>query len=44
MDINVVFVFIFAFKVAKHRVWAPKYYKIQGVYTKFEELLRSIKA
>jgi len=43
MDINVVFVYLFAFNVAKHRVWAPKYYKIQGIFTRFEELLRSMK-
>jgi hypothetical protein len=43
LDINVVFVYIFAMNVERHSKWAPKYYKIQGVFTLFEDLMRSIK-
>lgn len=42
MDLNVVFIYIFSFKVAKHAAWAPKYYKVQGVFTYIDELINSI--
>jgi hypothetical protein len=35
--------YIFTSNAAEHANWARKYFKIQGIFAKFEELLRFIK-
>ncbi len=42
MDLNVIFIYIFAWKLTKHTEWPQKYYKVQGVYTHFDDLIASI--
>jgi hypothetical protein len=43
MSNNVIFVYLFTSNVTEHRNWAQKYFKIQGIFTKIEELMRYIK-